>query len=277
MTLLDPNAVSGPGGAGTPIYTPATPSPMGNLANPGVGPTAVPNNPGIPGGINTPGYGNITTKNGTALRTVDPNQLAGTQLANLESNTSPLNQLALAQGAAQAAATGNANGTLMAGAAQTALLQNLTPIAAQQAQQYAETAQANQDALNQLQQSRIQAGAQVRAAGEGAAASMANAKLAAATQQALQTQSLAQNQSQFEDNWANNFKMATQNEFTLKSGALGNAMNTIFSDPSYWGNPQASMGMINFFTQNIGSLIDSLGLGTGTGNGTTIPNALATA
>jgi len=215
---------------------------------------------------------NLTMTNGVAIGTVNPNELAGTQLAGLQSSSSPLVQLALANGAANAAATGNANGTLMAGASENALLNQLTPIAQQQAEAYQRQQAQNEDAINQLQNTRTSVHGQIAAAGISANASMHNAQL----QADIQKQTLQQNAQQFTQNWANQFQMATQsqnfqkasqeaqNEFQLKGSALSNAMNTIFSDPSYWADPQSSMGMLNYFTTNIGSLIDSLGIGTGT-------------
>ena len=260
-----------------PATPAATPSPLSQL-NPttstivSAGQAAL--NPSLyqtPASLNNPAQGNITSQNGVALTSVDPSQLAGSQLASLMSSNSPLNQLALAQGQAQAAATGNANGTLMAGASQTALDQQLTPIAQQQAAAYQQNAKDNQDAINQLQNTREQVGGETAAAGISANASMQNAKLAAQIQQ----QSLAQNQQQFTQNWANTFQQAqnsqafqtattqAQNEFNLKGSALSQAMSTIFSDPSYWSDPQSSMGMLNYFTTNIGSLIDNLGISNG--------------
>ncbi len=218
------------------------------------------------GTYNTDANGNITVQNGVATRTVDPNETASGQLQQLESANSPLEQLAYAQGANAAAATGNANGSLMSGAAQTALLQNLTPIATSNAATYERDAQANQDALNTAANTRRQVAGQLGAAGISANASMHNAQLAAQTAAA----SLAQNQQQFTTNWANEFQQAknsqaftladqaSQNQFNLGANALNTAVSTIFSDPSYWNNPQGAMGMLNFFGSNINDLVDNL-------------------
>lgn len=256
----------------------------------GIPPTAVPApplsqlNPGSGGGIVSAGFnandpdmghtmnynntagGDITVNGGVATRSVDPNALTSNQLAGLENTNSPLSQLALAQGANNAAATGNANGTLMAGASENALLQQLTPIASQNAQVYERQAQSNQDALNTAANTDRSVHGQIAAAGVSANASMHNAQLAADTA----AKSLAQNQQQFTTNWQNEFQtaknsqafqtasQAQQQQFSLQSNGLNSAMNTIFSDPSYWSNPQGAMGMLNYFGSNINSLVDSL-------------------
>lgn len=218
------------------------------------------------GTYNNSANGNISIINGVATRTVDPNALTSNQLAGLENTNSPLSQLALAQGANNAAATGNANGTLMAGASENALLQQLTPIATQNAQVYERQAQSNQDALNTAANTNRSVHGQIAAAGVSANASMHNAQLAADTA----AKSLAQNQQQFTTNWQNEFQTATnsqafqtasqaqQQQFSLQSNGLNSAISTIFSDPSYWSNPQGAMGMLNYFGSNINSLVDNL-------------------
>lgn len=218
------------------------------------------------GSLNNTAGGDITMQNGVAVRSVDPNALTSNQLAGLENTNSPLSQLALAQGANNAAATGNANGTLMAGASENALLQQLTPIATQNAQVYERQAQSNQDAENTAANTRRQVSGQVAAAGVSANASMHNAQLAADTA----AKSLAQNQQQFTTNWQNEFQTATnsqafqtanqaqQQQFSLQANGLNSAISTIFSDPSYWSNPQGAMGMLNYFGSNINDLVDNL-------------------
>jgi len=228
---------------------------------------------------------NITMgPNGAYISTTTPEELTSTNLAGLMQSSSPLEQLAQSQGMNAAAARGSANGTLFAGAEQAALNQNLAPIAAQDAQAQQATNQQNVSSLNQMANSKVQERATLGAAGIAANASMQNAQLAAQTQKSLQTQSLAQNQQQFSDNWKNQFQMATQSqgfqmasqqqqqEFTAKYNTLNTAFQTVMSDPDYWSNPQASMGMINYFTQNIDALLANMGIGGSAGSNPNIPN-----
>lgn len=218
--------------------------------------------------LSTSAYGNIAQgSNGAYVRTIDPaTQTTGGQLATDMQSSSPLEQLAQSQGMNAAAARGSANGTLFAGAEEASLNQNLAPIAAQDAQVYERQAQANEDALNQQNTVSEQVAGQEASAGISANASIENAKLNAQTQAAA----LAQNQSQFSTNWANTIAQtaenqnwtqqdqASQNEFSLKGAVVNGAVNTIFSDPSYWNNPAGSLGMINDYTQNVGSIIDGM-------------------
>lgn len=254
--------------AAQPVYTPPQTTPTavpplsqlnpapstivsaGSLNQPNTGTPQVGNN-----SLNNTASGDITMVNGVATRAVDPNALTSNQLSGLENTNSPLSQLALAQGANNAAATGNSNGTLMAGASENALLSQLTPIASQNAQVFERQAQSNQDALNTAANTERQVAGSEASAGIGANASMHNAQLAATTA----ANALAQNQEQFKSSQAFTLAdQATQNQFNLSASGLNSAISTIFSDPSYWSNPTASMGMLNYFGSNINSLIDNL-------------------
>jgi len=228
--------------------------------------------------LHNPAYGDITIgPNGAAIRTVDPNETTSAQLAALESSSSPLMQLALAQGANAAAATGNVNGTLMSGASENAMLQQLTPIAAQNAQVYERAAQANEDAINQQKSIQEQVAGQKAVAGISAGASENVAKIQQQTQekaQELQQQEFTAAQSQqlgeFNTNWDKTMAQtqeaqawtgqneATQNEFALKGQVVNGVINTIFSDPSYWNDPAGALGMMNDYTSNMSAIIDQL-------------------
>lgn len=256
--------------AAQPVYTPPQVTPTSVPPAPPLNQLSTPYNPSgmVPmPQATTSAPGGVTVTNGVATRTIDPaTETTAGQLDTLMNSSSPLEQLAQSQGMNAAAARGSANGTLFAGAEQAALNSNLAPIASQDAQVYERGAQSNEDALNQKNLADIQRNASITSAGIGANASMYNADVNAKTQAAA----LAQNQNQFSTNWANTIAQtaenqnwtqqdqATQNEFALKGAVVNGAVNTIFSDPSYWNNPAGSLGMINDYSQNIGSIIDQM-------------------
>lgn len=224
--------------------------------------------PGTLPQFNTPGLG--VGQVGAAYGTVDPKtQTAAGQLDTLMQSQSPLEQLAAAQGMNLAASRGSANGTLMAGAAQTALNDKLQPIALNDANAYQRQQLQNQSDVNQLKNTQTSVEGSVASAGISANASIHNADQAAA----IQKQSLQQSHDEFLTNWDNQFKQMQQsqqfqsmtqdkqNEFAAKMTAFGNSVQTIFSDPSYWADPQGAMGMLNFFNTNIDQLLSQMGIG----------------
>ena len=93
---------------------------------------------------------------------------------------------------------------------------------------------------------------------------------------------MAQNQQQFTTNWANEFQtakntqafqtasQATQNDFTAKFSALQSTMQTVLSDPSYWNNPTAATGMVNYFSHAFDDIWSS-SFGTPNPNSTVPP------
>ena len=215
-------------------------------------------------------YGGLVMgPNGAYVSAVDPTTgtVAG-QLATDMSSSSPLEQLAQSQGMNAAAARGSANGTLFAGAEQAALNQDLTPIAQQDADAYNKSALANAANVDQAGNVNTQANAETTSAGIGANASMYNADVNAKTQAAA----LAQNQQQFTTNWANQFtqaqqsqafqqaSQATQNEFQAKYNAFNTTMQTVMSDPSYWSDPTAATGMVNYFNSAFDDIMGTLGI-----------------
>jgi len=114
-------------------------------------------------------YGAISTTGGpygVAQLGVDPNELTAYQLNQLYGGDSPIahqaaqnaQQMALARGA-------GLSGSLYADTATQAALDSLAPIAQQDAGVYANTALANQDALNKAMLQRMQGDYSVRVAG----------------------------------------------------------------------------------------------------------------
>ena len=215
-------------------------------------------------------YGGLVMgPNGAYVSSVDPKTgtVAG-QLATDMASSSPLEQLAQSQGMNAAAARGSANGTLFAGAEQAELNQDLTPIAAQDADAFNKSALANAANVDQAGNVNTQANAETTSAGIGANASMYNADVNAKTQAAA----LAQNAQQFSANWDNQFKMATQsqafqqasqatqNEFQAKYNAFNTTMQTVMSDPSYWSDPTAATGMVNYFNNAFDDIMGTLGI-----------------
>jgi hypothetical protein len=227
-----------------------------------------PSPPGTLPQFTTPGLN--TGIGGAAYGTVDPaTQTAAGQLNTLMSSSSPLEQLAQAQGMNAAAARGSANGTLFAGAQEAALNDKLQPIALNDANAYQRQHLQNQSDVNQLKNTQTSVEGGIAQAGISANASIHNADQAAA----IQKQSLEQSHQEFMTNWDNQFKMATQsqafqqasqtaqNEFTSKNQALQTTFQTIMSDPSYWSDPTAASGMMNFFQSTIQDLMNQYGIG----------------
>lgn len=217
----------------------------------------------------TPGLS--TGIGGAAYGTVDPNtETAAGQYATLMNSSSPLMQLAQSQGLNAAASRGSANGTLFAGAEQAALADKLQPIALNDANAFQRQKLQNQLDVNQLKNTQTSVEGGIAQAGISANASIHNADQAAE----IQKQSLQQSHDEFLTNWDNQFKQMQQsqtfqamsqdkqNEFAAKMTAFGNSVQTIFSDPSYWSNPQAAMGMLNFFNTNIDDLLSQMGIGS---------------
>lgn len=264
------------------MSTPANQPPLNQLTPQQIANQPVASNSAGPP-LGTPGYGGLTVgPNGAFVRTIDPaTQTTSGQLSTLMQSSSPLEQLAQAQGMNEAAARGSANGTLFAGASMAELNKNLTPIAAQNAQVYERQAQANEDALNQAANVQTQAGAQEASAGIMANASIHGQDVGAETArrgQDIQSQEFGASQKQqlgeFNTNWANTMQQTrenqnwlmqdqqSQNEFSLKSQVVNGVLNTALSDPSLWNNPAGVFGMLNDYTTNFGSIIDQLGMST---------------
>lgn len=215
--------------------------------------------------------------NGALQGSIDPATMtAGGQLDKLMQSSSPLEQLAQSQGMNEAASRGSANGTLFAGASMAALNDKLQPIALNDANAYQKQQLENQNEYNQLKGVKEQAAAQTYSASVSAAASRYGAdasKYNADVNAKTQAAALAQSHDEFNTNWTNQFQQMKdsqafqsmsqdkQNAFAAKMTAFGNSVQTIFSDPSYWSDPQSAMGMLNYFNTNIDDLLAKMGIG----------------
>jgi len=140
----------------------------------------LPGQNGAPGNAPNPLPNGVTQygPNGVAYQG-EPNQneLVSGQLHGLLESTSPYITQARAQAAAQSASRGLLNSSIAAGAGQNAAIAAALPIAQGNAQQYANTAAANQMASNQQLGAQTAADAQTTAAGLSAGATISAAKM----------------------------------------------------------------------------------------------------
>jgi len=151
--------------ANTPPSTPSTAGLLNAALNAAAPQTATPTPPPAAPTVTAPTY-NPTVANGGLVDpskiplagttnanatswTVDPNQLASTQLQNILSSSSPLMAQASLQGDQSAAARGLLNSSIAGGAEQQAMIQNAAPIAQSNASTYGAAASQNaQEATN---------------------------------------------------------------------------------------------------------------------------------
>lgn len=208
-------------------------------------------------GTNATPYGAISqTPGGVALTGVNPNELTSYQLGQLQRSDNPLVQHAAQNAAAFASARGaGLSGSLYADNATRAAFDAMTPIAQADAGQYADVRNRNQAALNDQNLTRMNNDTSIGVASIGAAASMHN----------NDTQ-LAENARQFnvqQDNRLQNreWQLADQNtaaRASMRSQLFNTMVNTVFSDPSYWRDPQAAMGLFNTYGSNMDALMRQL-------------------
>lgn len=200
-------------------------------------------------------YGAISTTGGpygVAQLGVDPNELTAYQLNQLYGGDSPIahqaaqnaQQLALARGA-------GLSGSLYADTATQAALDSLAPIAQQDAGVYANTALANQDALNKAMLQRMQGDYSVRVAGIQAGPDAARVREMAREFDAQQANRLQDRQWQVAD-------QDTAARANMRSTAFNTELSALFSDPSFWRDPQGGIGMLNTYSANIDSMLQSL-------------------
>lgn len=202
--------------------------------------------------------GNITTnRQGVALTDVSPNELTSYQLGQLQTSGNPLVQQAQQTAQAMALARGGGlGGTMVSNAATRAAFDSMTPIAQQDAAQYGQVRDANQAAINAQGLQSLQNQGQIGAAAAGANASMYNARLNAQTQAA----SLAQQQGQFETGHQYDLEnQANAQHNYVTDTILNGTMGTIYSDPSYWSNPEAALNMANTFSNGFDQIFNGGG------------------
>lgn len=223
---------------------------------------------GYDGSFGLPSNISQNNRNGVALLSQDPNAMTSTQLTQLLSGNNPLLQMAQQQGAEAANARGSLNGTLFAAASQNAAMQNMIPVAQQNAQQVGAVNAANAAALNQQQLEHMQNTAQVSAANITAAGGVEQARIRQLEAASEFSQTLQTNQAnRAQDRTWQLADQQTSQENYQRDAVLNASLGTIFSDPSYWSNPQGAMGMANFFSQGFDQLWNGGGFDLGGGDG----------
>lgn len=208
------------------------------------------NTPGMPMSQFAPGgtRSYITRQPGGSaayLQSVDPNSLVQNQLASLQRSDNPIVQQAAQAAQANALARGGGvSGTQAIDASNRAMFDILNPIAGADAGQYAAVNAANQEALNQQNLTNMNNRTQLSIAqGNQAVERGRNHELAREFD--VQQSNRAQDRQ-----WA----LADQNtqaRAQMRSQVFSTALQTIFSDPTYWGDPQGAMGLINDYSTNI--------------------------
>lgn len=193
-----------------------------------------------------------TNSQGVSLGTVDPNQLASYQLASYLRGNNPIVQDATRQGEALAAARGQgANSSIYGASAAGGAIDALRPVAQSDAARYGAVQDLNLQNLNQHELEQMGNNTSVQVAGIGAEAQMAGIR-----EQARQFNIDQGNRAQNRE-----WQLADQRSAaraSQRSATFNTLLQTVFSDPSYWRDPGAAMGMFNTYTSNIDSMLNNL-------------------
>lgn len=209
-------------------------------------------------------YGNISTgPGGVALTGVNPQELTSYQLGQLQRSNNPLVQNAAQNAAAFASARGaGLSGSLYADNATRAAFDQMTPIAQADAGQYADVRNRNQSALNDQNITSMNNNTSLGVAGIGASAS----RYASDNQLKASMAQLNQSKYEFDKQQENRlqnreWQLADQNtaaRAAQRSQAFNTMLQTVFSDPSYWRDPQAAIGLMRTYGSNIDGLMADL-------------------
>lgn len=225
---------------------------------------------------------------GFRYRSVDAPETVQSQISGLMNPNNDYITRARSAGQGYAASRGLENSALAAANSQGAALDAALPIASQDAATYAKTHADNMDAENralsdqlaaeaQLQAASMQAGTSIDVANIGAAAD--RDRLAAAGKQWDQqfaregeqfSQNRADEQGRYQTDWeraqsaANQQHQWDQSDFERQNEAgrqnftQSSIMNTIFSDPSYWRDPQSAMNFANTYGTNFTNMWNNI-------------------
>lgn len=198
----------------------------------------------------TPNY--ITRQSGgnsAYLQSVDPNSLVQNQLASLQRSDNPIVQNAAQAAQANALARGGGvSGTQAIDASNRAMFDILNPIAGADAARYGQVGDENQAALNQQNLEHMQNQTAITTANIGAAPEITRNR-----EMAREFDTQQQNRLQ-DRQWA----LADQNtqaRAQMRSQVFQQALGTIFSDPTVWGDPQGAIGLMNDYSSNIDGLM----------------------
>jgi hypothetical protein len=193
-----------------------------------------------------------TNWQGVSLGSVDPNQLASAQLAGYLRGGNPLVQNAAQQGEALAAARGQgANSSIYGASAAGGAIDALRPVAESDAARYGAVQDQNLGYMNQQNIEAMGNRTSIHVASIGAAA-----QRQAIDEQARQFNIQQQNRTQ-ERAWQQADQRAAARA-SQRSQTFNTLLQTVFSDPSYWRDPGAAMGMFNTYTSNIDSMLNNL-------------------
>ena len=193
-------------------------------------------------------YGSIsTTTRGASLLGVDPNMLTSNRLDALLRSDNPIVRRANDRATSYALARGGGlDSGSMAYNAELGAMDALTPIASEEAGMYGNVARANQDAMNQENIERMGNQTQLAIArGNQSVERGRNAELAREFNVGQQNR-LQQREWDLAD-------QDTQARASARSQFFNQAFGAIFSDPSYWRDPQGAMGMLNEYGTNFDS------------------------
>jgi len=211
--------------------------------------------------------GQIARQNGSGVytRTVDPNETVAGQYTNLLKG--PLAERAARKGATMAQMRGSSgNDTIFARASQDALAENLLPVANADAATFGRVGSENAEALNQQNVAEQGNKSNQIVANIGASASKEGARLNFLSNQNRMEEDRRQFDMNFKQNQANreqdrNWQLAdaeTARKANGRAAIMNQALGTIFSDPSYWRDPEGASGMVNFFSTQFSNIWDSL-------------------
>lgn len=189
---------------------------------------------------------------GVALGSVDPNQLASGQLASYLRGNNPIVQDAAQQGAALAAARGGGmNSSIYSEASSRGAIDALRPVAESDAARYGAVQDLNLNSINQNQLERMGNNTSLSIAGINAAVQRAGLREQARQFDATQANRGEDREWQLAD-------QRTAARANQRSTVFNQLVNTIFSDPSYWRDPEAAMGFFNQYSGGLDDLLANL-------------------
>lgn len=164
-----------------------------------------------------------------AQNTVDPDQLASNQLADITSQDSPLMEQADSQAKTNSNSRGLLNSSFASGASEAAMVQAATPLAEQNAATEANSSLANQAATNQASAQNASLGTQVSTTNAATQAQIAslNAQMSTAVSQgnAQQANAIAEQLQQLQTQ-TGQFNSAQTNTANLQNSQEANAMTS---------------------------------------------------
>lgn len=207
-----------------------------------------------------------TPQGGFRTRDVNPDELSGNQLNSLLDQNGRYIQQARARAGAAANASGLGHSSLAMSAGEGAAIQAAMPLAMQQAGAYTNVGDRNMDAENTylLRQGDWNNAALLNRMNNSTSLNIAGMNR---DEQARQfdegtrryDQGFAEDQRRYDTDWQRELQMGDINNNRNRNNFLASTLvNTVFSDPSIWRDPQGSMGLVNYFGSNLSTLFDQL-------------------